>query len=163
MIPAFLFLAAVVAAVLFLRSEAGRPRRVGMLWTIGGAAAFAVAGMALVGLPGAFIYEIAAPWVRLLLDEGYTELGDAAWPAAIVFTLTWPWSLVIAYAAAFGPLRRRPRWTRWAAFVLIPYAAAVALALWAHLSIRDGSPRGRPPVAAAAPPIPRAATAIPRT
>jgi hypothetical protein len=134
--PAAAGLVALAVLVVFLRSEAGRPRRRGMLWTAAVAVLLALGGMALLGLPGAVIYELCAPWVRLMLGGRFTELGDGAWPAAIVITLTWPASLVVAYAVANGPLRRRGRMLRWAALVLIPYAFGVALALWAHLSAR---------------------------
>lgn len=134
--PYAVVVAAMLAAVLFLRSDAGRERRRGLLLVIGAAVAFAVLGMGLVGLPGAVLYELSAPWVRLLLREGYHDLGDAAWPVAIIITLAWPASLVIAYVIAHGPLRRRRAWVRWMTLILVPYAFAVSLALWAHLSAR---------------------------
>lgn len=133
--PAVPVLAAVAALVGFLRSEAGRPRRRGLILTAIAAAAISIVGVVpLMGIPGAVVYELSAPWVRLLLGKGYADLGDGAWPAAIILTLTWPSSLVLAYAAAFGPLRHTSAWVRWMALVLIPYATAVALSLWAHLS-----------------------------
>lgn len=128
-------LVALVALVAFLRSPAGRERRRGMIVVAIAAPLLAVGGMALLGIPGALIYELCVPWVRLMLGGGFRELGDGAWPAAIVVTLTWPASLVVAYAIANGPLRRRGRAARWAALVLLPYAFGVALALWAHLSM----------------------------
>ena len=127
-------LAAVVLYVWFLRSEATRDRRRGMVITGGAAFLLGLLGMLLMGLPGAVLYELAAPWVRLALGEGYRDLGDGAWPAAIFITLVWPSSLVMAYAASYGPLRGAPRWVRLLAWVLIPYGLAAALAFWAHLS-----------------------------
>jgi hypothetical protein len=133
-LPAAAVLAGLVALVTFLRSEAGRERRRGMKITGVLAVLFAVGGVLLLGLPGAVVYELCAPWVRLMLGPRFTELGDGAWPAAIVITLAWPASLVVAYALANGPLRGRGRWVRWTVPVLVPYAFGVALALWAHLS-----------------------------
>ncbi len=116
-----------------LRTRAGRERRRGLLVTVGIAVAIAVVGVVpLMGIPGAVVYELSAPWVRLLLGAGYRELGDGAWPAAILITLVWPSSLVLAYVAVRGPLRGRSRWLRAAAWVLIPYTVGVGLALWAH-------------------------------
>jgi hypothetical protein len=133
--PALPVLAGIAALAASLRSEAVRPRRRGLLRVTAVAAAVSVLGvMPLMGIPGAVVYEVSAPWVRLLLGEGYADLGDGAWPAAIILTLTWPSSLVVAYAAAYGPLRHRSAWIRWAALLLIPYLTGVALSLWAHLS-----------------------------
>jgi hypothetical protein len=135
--PAILVAAAVAALVLFLRSEAGRERRRGALVVAGLAAVVSIVGvMPLMGIPGAVVYELSAPWVQSILGEGYAELGDGAWPAAIVMTLAWPSSIVLAYVIACGPLRRRSGWLRWPVLILFPYAAAVSLALWAHLAAR---------------------------
>lgn len=127
-------LVALVGFVGYLRSQAGRERRRGMIVTASLAALLAIGGMALLEFPGAILYELCKPWVRLMMGSRFTELGDGAWPAAIIITLTWPASLVIAYAIANGPLRRRGRLVRWMTMVLVPYAFGVALALWAHLS-----------------------------
>ena len=134
--PFLLPVAAVVAAVLFRRSPSGALHRKGLGWVVAAAVLLALGGLVLMGIPGAVVYELSAPWVRLLLGDGYAELGDGAWPAAIVITLTWPASLVIAYVVARGPLGRRGRGVRWAALVLIPCAFGILLALWAHLSAR---------------------------
>lgn len=137
MLPFLLDVAALVALVVFLRSPLGRARRRGALATLGIAVATSVLGVVpFLGIPGAVVYQLAAPCVRVLLGAGYDDLGDGAWPAAIILTLTWPASLVLAYTVAYGPLHDGPPWMRWGALVLIPYAAAVALALWAHLSSR---------------------------
>lgn len=135
-LPAAAALVALAVLVWFLRSPAGRERRRGMLVVVTVAALLAFGGIALLGIPGAVIYELCVPWVWLLMGEGYADLGDGAWPAALVITLTWPASLVIAYAVANGLLRRRGPLVRWAVLVLIPYAFGVLLAFWAHLSAR---------------------------
>jgi hypothetical protein len=132
--PAVAWLLAVAVLVWFLRSPAGRERRRGMIITAVAAVLLAVVGIALLGIPGAVIYELCVPWVRLVMGGRFTDLGDGAWPAALIITLTWPASLVLAYAIAHGPLRRRGRLVRWSALILIPYVLGVLLALWAHLS-----------------------------
>lgn len=71
-----------------------------------------------------------------MMGGRFTDLGDGAWPAALIITLAWPASLVIAWVAANGPLRRRGRAVRWMVFIVIPYLSGVLLALWAHLSAR---------------------------
>lgn len=133
-LPAGAALAGLAALVTFLRSEAGRERRRGLKVTAILAVLLAIGGVLLLGIPGALVYELCVPWVRLTLGGRFTELGDGAWPAAIVITLTWPASLVVAYALANGPLRGRGRGVRWTALILVPYAFGIALALWAHLS-----------------------------
>lgn len=135
-VPAVAGLMALAALVAFLRSEAGRARRRGMIVVAVLSALLVIVGFALLGLPGAVIYELCVPWVRLMMGSRFTDLGDGAWPAAIVITLAWPASLVVAYAVANGPLRRRGRGVRWLAMIVIPYAFGVLLALWAHLSAR---------------------------
>lgn len=134
LVPAVAWLIALGVFIAFVRSPAGRERRRGAIILGVVAALLVVIGIALLGLPGAVIYELCAPWVQLMMGSRYTDLGDGAWPAAIIITLTWPASLLMAYAAANGPLRRRGRAVRWAARILIPYLLGVLLALWAHLS-----------------------------
>jgi uncharacterized membrane protein YhaH (DUF805 family) len=137
LIPALAAVGALAALVLFLRSEPGRDRkrRRGMIITVIVAAVLAIGGMGLLGIPGALIYGVSLPFVQLLMGARYTELGDGMWPAAILITLVWPASLVIAYAVANGPLRGRGRGARWLALLLIPWAFGVLLALGAHLSV----------------------------
>lgn len=133
--PAVAAVVALVVLVWFVRSEAGRPRKKGMMITAGVAALLAIGGIALLGIPGAVVYGVSAPVVQLMLGARFHSLNEDVWPAAIIITLTWPASLVVAYAIANGPLRRRGRGVGWAALALIPYAAGVALTLWAHLSM----------------------------
>lgn len=137
MYPLILVVVSLAALVVFFRSDAGRERRKGAKIVTGVCAFVAIVGvMPLMGIPGAIVYELSAPWVRSMLGEGYRELGDGAWPAAIVMTLVWPASIVLAYVIANGPLRRMGGFVRWTVLILFPYAAAVSLALWAHLSAR---------------------------
>ncbi|HEX6038821.1 hypothetical protein [Longimicrobium sp.] len=133
-IPAATVVGALAAMVLFLRAPAVRELRRGMIITAIVAFVLALGGMALLGIPGAIIYGISAPFVQLLMGARYADLGDGAWPAAIFITLIWPASLVVAYAVANGPLRGRGRGARWMALILIPYAFGVLLALDAHLA-----------------------------
>lgn len=135
LLPAGAGLVALVVLVWFLRSEAGREHRRGMIITAIVAGVLAIGGMALLGIPGALVYALSVPVVQLVQGARFADLGEGAWPVAILMTLVWPAALVIAYAVANGPLRRRGRAVRWTAFVLIPYACAVALSLWVHLSL----------------------------
>src|SRR5687767_945437 len=68
-------LVALIALVGFLRSEAGRERRRGMIVVAIAAALLAVGGMALLGIPGALIYELCVPWVRLMPGGGFRGAG----------------------------------------------------------------------------------------
>jgi hypothetical protein len=137
LVPGLAWLVALGVLVAFLRTPAGRERRRPAIITAVVAGLLALGGIALLGIPGAVIYGVSAPWVQLLMGPRYTDLGDGAWPAALLITLTWPASLLIAYAAANGPLRRRGRALRWAALLLIPYLSGILLALWAHLSVLE--------------------------
>lgn len=133
--PFLLIPAALFAIFAFRRSEAGRERRRGLNVVTAIAVVVATGGvLPLMGIPGAIVNEIAAPMVRMLTGKVPTDLGDGAWPAAIITTMAWPWSLVLAYTLAYGPLRHRGRAVRWLTMVLVPYVAAVLLALWAHAS-----------------------------
>jgi hypothetical protein len=133
--PFLLIPITIAAFVAFRRSEAGRERRRGLTIVTVLAAVIAILGvMPLMGIPGAVVYELSAPWVRAIQGAGFRELGDGAWPAALVITLTWPWSLVLAYVQANGPLRRRGRVLRWTTMAVLPYLVGILLALWAHLS-----------------------------
>jgi hypothetical protein len=133
--PFLLIPITIAAFVAFRRSEAGRERRRGLKIVTILAAVIAVLGvMPLMGIPGAVVYELSAPWVEAIQGKGYRSLGDGAWPAALVITLTWPCSLVLAYLLAHGPLRRRGRFIRWTVMMVFPYLVGILLALWAHLS-----------------------------
>lgn len=133
--PFVLPAAALVAIILFLRSPAGRERRKGLAIAVAAAVVVAVVGVGLLGIPGAIVYGLSVPWVSMLLGGGYQDLGDGAWPAAIYISIFWPASLVIAYTLVAGPLRRRSRWSKAAVWILVPYAAGVAMSLWAHLPV----------------------------
>jgi hypothetical protein len=133
--PFLLIPITIAAFVAFRRSEAGRERRRGLKIVTILAAVVAILGvMPLMGIPGAVVHELSAQWVEAIQGKGFRELGDGAWPAALVITLTWPCSLVLAYVLANGPLRRRGRFIRWTTMIVLPYLAGILLALWAHLS-----------------------------
>jgi hypothetical protein len=53
-------------------------------------------GLALLGLPGAVIFEGSYPIIRLVFREEPRIAPDSAWPIAIYITVLWP--------AAFLPL-----------------------------------------------------------
>ncbi len=147
---------ALAGLVAFLRSPAGRQRRRGAIAVTVFAAVLALGGMVLLGIPGAVVYELCVPWVRLALGARFMELGDGAWPAALLITLAWPASLVVAYVVANGPLRRRGPALRWLVLLLLPYAFGVALALWAHLSlVLESGPAATERTAAVRVPVPR--------
>lgn len=47
-------------------------------------------GFLLLGLPGALFMSIASPLLRRLDGKGLDQLGDRAWPIAILVSLGWP-------------------------------------------------------------------------
>jgi hypothetical protein len=57
-----------------------------------------VLGLVLLGLPGAAFLETLEPIMRRLGRPPIS--GDGAWPAAIMMSLAWPFSLVPAYLVA---------------------------------------------------------------
>ena len=57
-----------------------------------------VLGFVLLGLPGAAFLEAIAPVMQGMGRPPIT--GDAAWPAAIMMSLAWPFALGPAYAVA---------------------------------------------------------------
>jgi hypothetical protein len=60
----------------------------------------AMAGVALLGIPGALWLAVASPLAGLFTDR---QAGaDAGWPMAIVQTLAWPFGLPLAYLGAAG-------------------------------------------------------------
>ena len=133
----FLFLvpaAAIAAFIAFHRAESLRARRRGLWWAAGVAAAISVVGLfPLLGIPGALIYELCDPLIRQARGASYRELGEATWPVAILLTLSWPSSLVLAYTATAGPLRRAPAWAKALVWLAVPVAAAVGLSFLANL------------------------------
>ncbi|HLM67330.1 MAG TPA: hypothetical protein VK358_07380, partial [Longimicrobium sp.] len=58
LLPAATALAGLAALVLFLRSEAGRERRRGMIVVTVVAVLMALGGILLLGIPGAVVYEL---------------------------------------------------------------------------------------------------------
>lgn len=131
---AFPLVVVLAAAGLFLWSEKDRTARRRFTVVVALAVGFVGVGLGLLGLPGAALYEAARPVVQLALGARYRPLGDAAWPVALWFTMAWPASVVLAYAVAHGPLKRSGRGAHIAVMVLLPAAAAVAMAFFAHLS-----------------------------
>ena len=53
---------------------------------------------ALIGLPGALIFEANETILNLIFGENtiLSLSGDSAWPVAIVITALWPWGFLIA-------------------------------------------------------------------
>jgi hypothetical protein len=94
------------------------------------AGVLALAGMVLLGLPGAFWLALAAPLAGLL--TGRVAEADAAWPLAIIISLLWPWALPLAYLAA-ARLARGGR--RVIATLAGTAVAAMLLALAFQLSV----------------------------
>ena len=53
-------------------------------------AGFMLVGFLLLGLPGAIFMQIASPLLRKLYGKEIDQLGDRAWPIAILVSLGWP-------------------------------------------------------------------------
>ncbi|MCE9584093.1 MAG: hypothetical protein K8T20_16540 [Planctomycetes bacterium] len=47
-------------------------------------------GFLLMGIPGALFMSAAGPLLKRLYGKGLNELGDRAWPIAILVSLGWP-------------------------------------------------------------------------
>ena len=128
------FAVVLAASAAFLARETDPAARRRFLKVVLACAALMLGGLALLGIPGALLVA-AASWpverLRALTGAEAAPMADAGWPAAILLTLAWPPSVIVAYAVAFGMLRPTDRAARVAALVLLPYAAAVALTYWA--------------------------------
>ena len=126
--------AAIAAFVAFYRAAALRTHRRGLWRVTAVAVAISVLGVVpLLGIPGALIYEVCDPWIRVARGSAYRELGEDAWPVAILLTLSWPPSLVLAYTATAGPLRHSWRWVKGLVWLVVPAAAAVGLSFLANM------------------------------
>ncbi len=62
-----------------------------------------MAGVVLLGLPGAVVYAASKPVIRIVYGTvlSDTQLGDRAWPLAIFVSLLWPLGIVACYLVAF--------------------------------------------------------------
>jgi hypothetical protein len=83
------------------------PPRVFALRLLALAAFLAVAGIVLLGIPGAVWLELTSPLVGLFTDR--RAEADAGWPMAILHSLIWPWCLPLAYLCAVVALPRGRR------------------------------------------------------
>jgi hypothetical protein len=79
-----------------------RPPRVFALRLLALAAFLAVAGIVLLGIPGAVWLELASPLAGLFTDR--RAEADAGWPMAILHSLIWPWCLPLAYLGSVAVL-----------------------------------------------------------
>jgi hypothetical protein len=90
------------------------------------AALAAVAGILLLGLPGALIYQGLA----LVAPHGaFRELrADSAWPAALLLSILWPWGLLLAYVLTPGR-RTSGRGLTWQYLLFVEAVWSVGIAL----------------------------------
>ena len=90
-------------------------------------------GLALLGLPGAVIFEGCYPIIRLVFREEPRIAPDSAWPIAIYMTMLWPAAfLPLAWIATL--LFRGERAAARIAFVvtlLVAWAVALSLVFYA--------------------------------
>lgn len=85
-------------------------------------------GLAVLGLPGAVLFTLSRPVLALVYGRGFMERlpGDAAWPAAIGLTFTWPIGLWPLHALVSRLWPGLEGWGKVGAY-------AAALYLWAAL------------------------------
>ena len=97
-------------------------------WSLGLAPLLMLAGVALLGLPGAFIFELTMAVVGSLFGFSSADLpADAAWPLALYLSLLWPLGLPLA-----ALLAGRGRGALWRyALVLLSWCTAASLGLFA--------------------------------
>ncbi|MBP0444201.1 hypothetical protein J8J14_05365 [Roseomonas sp. SSH11] len=107
------------------------PARWIALRLLGVAGLLALAGLLLLGLPGAFWLALASPLAGLLTSQQAPP--DSAWPMAILVALIWPWGLPLAYLAAL-PLARG--WRR--GLATLAGMAGMALLLAAGMQVAFG-------------------------
>jgi hypothetical protein len=93
-----------VTLVGFRWSETGRERRRGMIVVAAIAALMSLGGMLVLGPSERGGVRVMRSVDAADARRPIRELGEGAWPAAIVISLVWPGSLVVAYALANGPL-----------------------------------------------------------
>ena len=107
----------------------------GLLAAIGACVLAIVAGVVLLGLPGAAVYAASKPLIRLVYGSvmSDTELGDRAWPLAIFVSLLWPFGIVIGYWVGFrlGSAMPRPGQAVVLLAVIACWAAGVSVLLYA--------------------------------
>ena len=93
-----------------------------------------VAGVFLLGLPGAVVYAASKPLIRLVYGSvmSDSELGDRAWPLAIFVSLLWPFGIVVGYGIAFrlGGALPKPGQVVVLVAVICCWAAGVSVLLY---------------------------------
>ena len=94
----------------------------------------------LMGLPGAIFLSLASYVVKPLRWKGINELGDKAWPMAIVVTFLWgigliPCKLLMEEIDASRPLGVWLLWIGWA------FLLSLAFLAYANLSSHDTDSR----------------------
>ena len=109
-------------------------RRRGVRRAVAAAVLCAVGGWSLLGLPGAVVFELSRPLLRLVHGPGAGEepLGDNAWPLALYISALWPVGIVLGAVAAGRVPQRAPRAVRPAVgiAVAVAWALGVAVALY---------------------------------
>lgn len=89
-------------------------------------------GLVMLGLPGAAIFELSYPVIRLVYGEEPRVVPDAAWPVAIYITLLWPASfLPVAWLASLlFPAERRTARAAFVIALLVLWGVALSLVLY---------------------------------
>lgn len=77
----------------------------GLIIAVAVALVLACGGIAVLGIPGAVIFELT---LRLVYRVDPLEVipSDSAWPIALYITLLWPISIVLAHLIAYRVFRR---------------------------------------------------------
>ena len=97
-----------------------------------------MAGVVLLGLPGAVVYAASKPVIRLVYGSVMTdtELGDRAWPLAIYVSLLWPLGIVVGYFVAFRLGASLPKVGQIVLQLTMMYLWAAGVSLALYTSIR---------------------------
>jgi hypothetical protein len=104
------------------------------------AGASVLLGILTLGIPGALLFELSSPLLRLIFGaDAINRLPpDSMWPIAIYMTLFWPISIVIGYALVAWLFRELPRLGQIGVIALTVFGWSAALSVSFYMMARKG-------------------------